>query len=298
MVVIPSDYFFESFKKIKDKNIIRQADVMQKNKLKAIKILTCLLVLTTSSLYGQFDFLRDPAPPSNPELEFRQQEQRRADSIRNENNTILRNQLRRHSQEIDRLKSAVLNIDTLNTPKQDVSRLIDNYRIDLGRIRNAFDGVSSDINMHGIIDDGLFVLRNHFDAQEAEIRKQFNELLQWINRPEEPKKNWLAILGIALGIVFVLAMVVMQVVMKIVADKNQKKTMKDGEWQALNLQHQQIPQNPEVEHLPLIEGLLSQYTGFIEKPPKKRHKNEALEKIKELKVLKLKASPKISILTK
>jgi len=263
-----------------------------------IKSLTCLLVLVTGTLYGQFEFLREPAPQpqNNPEVEFRQQEQRRADSIRNENNTILRNQLRRHSQEIDRLKDAVFNIDTLNTSKPDVRRLMDNYRVDLDRIRNAFDGVRMDINMHGIIDDGLFVSRNHFDAQEAEIRKRFNELQEWINRPEEPKKNWLVILGIAFAGVLVFAMIFMPIIMKILSDRKQKKTLKEAEWQGLNSQHQQIPQNPEAEHLPLIENLLLQYTNFIEKPPKKLHKGEALTKIKELKMKKVKINPKISIL--
>jgi hypothetical protein len=71
--------------------------------------------------------------------------------------------------------------------------------------------------------------------------------------------------------------------------------MKEAEWQAFNMQYQQLPQKLEAVHVSLIDNLIMQFTNFVEKPPKKLHRNDALAKIKVLKMKKLKIGPVINI---
>lgn len=262
---------------------------------KRIVTLICLLFLITSSMYG-YEY-EDFAPEnSNTEamemLVEQRREERKQDSIKNEEDIeTLKFELNNCNNDINKLRDSVFGIDTLKIPKQQVKKLVFNYRQDLGNIVNNFNSAAST----DIIDKELITLKKYFNKQQAEINKQFNELQEWIDKPEPPVNpgpDWLLISGIAFGVaLLVFSTIIRPMLMSKSADKKQKK----AEWQALNLQYQQLPQDLDAPHLPIIQMLLSQYTSFIEKPPKKLHKNEALEKIKQLKIKELKIKPKIHI---
>jgi len=254
---------------------------------KKITGLIYLLFFISVSLCGQVTEI--PIPQDVPGAGAKSPDQldaERQDSINKMWEGILLN----YNRQIDDLKEKVFDIDTLKVSKKDAKTLITSYKIDLQSIEKKFSNAKGG----GGSSMEILNLEEHFIDQQSQIEKKFIELQSWADNAE-PSKNWFAILGIAMGGILVLAMTVMPILMKKTADKKQKKTMKDAEMQTLNMQYQQLPQKLETAHLPLIDNLILQFTNFIEKPPKKLHKNDALTKIKVLKMKKLKIGPVINI---
>lgn len=250
--------------------------------------LICLLFFVTVSLCGQ-EMTRMPIGEVPDPATDEQSEQEYKDSIKTE---FLKKKFIEYNNNIDKLREQVFDIDTLKLSRQTVKELVDDYKVELDKLNSDFTDVKG---MSGtIIDEELISWKESFSKHQAEINKRFNVLQKWIDN-QKPPINWLVILGVVLGVIVVFAMTVMPVLMKKSADKNQKKAMKEAEWQTLTIQLQQIPQSLEPAHSPLIESLLSQYTNFIEKPPKKLYKEEALAKIKMLRLKKLQIGTKISI---
>lgn len=259
--------------------------------MKNLKLLSVslLLLFVASPLFGQHGVTEIPIPQDVPMPVSKSAEEAEAekqDSI----NKIWVGMLTTYNQQIDELKAKVFDIDTSKASKKDVKKLISSYKVDLQSIEKKFANAKGG----GGNSLEIIALEEHFIDQQSQIEKKFIELEEWSNSAEE-SRNWLAILGISLGAVLAFSMTVMPIVMKKAADKKQKKTMKEAEWQTFNIQYQQLPPKLEAAHLPMIENLILQYTNFIEKPPKKLHKDEALSKVKILKMKKLKIGPVINI---
>jgi hypothetical protein len=256
-----------------------------------LKFSFLIAFLATLSLYGQHvtevPIQQDVPLPVAKSLE--ELEAARKDSICK----MWTGMLVTHNQEIDKLKENVFDIDTLKASRKEAKKLIAGYKIDLQNIAKKFANAKSEAgNSLEIVE-----LEGHFIDQQSQIEKQFIELQDWADSTP-PSKNWFAIFGISLGGILAFSMTLMPILMKKATDKKQKKTIKEAEWQTFNAQYQQLPPKLEQAHLPLVDNLILQYTHFVEKPPKKLHKNDALAKIKILKMKKLKIGPVINIAEK
>ena len=250
-----------------------------------------LFCFITVSLCGQH-VTEVPIQQDVPMPHSKSQEQTEAekqDSIKKEFAGLLLN----YSKQIDELKQNLFSIDTSKASQKEVQKLITNYKVDLQSIDKKFNSAK------GGAGNSLEVItiEDHFIDQKTQIEKKFIELQEWADNTKPPM-NPLVILGITLAGILVFAMTVMPIIMKKSADKKQKKIMKDAEWQTLSMQYQQLPPKLEAAHLSLIENLISMHTNFVEKPPKKLHKKDALDRIKVLKLKKLKVGPIINITEK
>ena len=246
----------------------------------------------TVSLFGQRGVVEVPIDQNVPmprQQSAEEIEAAKQDSIKKEFVSLLDN----YSKQIDELKEKVFNIDTLKGAQKEVQKLITNYKVDLQSIDKKFTNAKSGAG------NSLDVINKeeHFIDQKTQIEKKFIELQEWADNTKPPM-NPLVILGISLAGILVFAMTLMPLLMKKATDKKQKKTMKEAEWQTLSIQYQQLPVKLETAHLPLIENLISMHTNFVEKPPKKLYKKEALDRIKVLKLKKLKVGPIINITEK
>jgi hypothetical protein len=134
-------------------------------------------------------------------------------------------------------------------------------------------------------------IENQYDTYAekiGDIELKMEELLI----PPPPKEvNWLVI-GIAAG---VLIMGGLPILMQIASKRSARKQQKEAEWQSITTQYLQLPQDLNVACVPLIETLIVQCTNFLEKRPKRMHKDAARERIEELKIKKLKCNKTITI---
>ena len=176
----------------------------------------------------------------------------------------------------------------LNSIDSDTTAKVKDYKSELNFIEKLFAKKEK---------KGEWIDNKSIDKQYKEYiikcDKINNKITELQTPPAEKEKtNWLLILGIAAG---VLVMGGLPIIMQISTKYSARKQQKDIEWQGMNEQYMQIPQNFDENYIPHIQTLILRYENFLEKKPKKMYKKNALAKIKELKLKQLKIGKKINI---
>jgi len=132
--------------------------------------------------------------------------------------------------------------------------------------------------------DDLYAQKKEYDNIVRKIENKIGDWDTFIAAQAPSGFNRLLILAIAAGVLLTTGLpIIMQIATKRSATKQQKET----EWKSINTQYQQIPQDLNEAFLPIIQTLIMQCEDFVEKPPKRMHKKEALAKIKALKIKQL-----------
>lgn len=183
---------------------------------------------------------------------------------------------------LDQLYTKLSSIDS------DTASKVAKYKKDLEHIQRKFN----DRDCRDRLRENKSI-ENQYDiyaGKIGDIELKMDELLT----PPPPKEetNWLLILGIVAGVVI---MVGLPVIIQITSKRSTRKQQKETEWQTITTQYMAIPQNLNTSCISLIQTLIMQCTLFLEKRPKKLHKNDALERIKDLKIKEIKCQGTISI---